>query len=179
MEYLAYRGEHGAESDGDLLSRGGSLTFSENLITASLYARHPNNLNDVPVCPRVLWSRIRIDKPFGDPDDPFVDIKTIASLVGINRARYYAIKYDRYVYRTNNWQENFSEYRFVDDVPDDKLGDIYLDIYPLLDDPEFVAELKALGYDGALHGGMGDSSLEVEYRVFDPGQVTILGTYYV
>jgi hypothetical protein len=44
-------------------------------------------------------------------------------------------------------------------------------VYALLDDPAEVALLRAAGYDGAIHGGSGETAMEAEYRVFSEDQV--------
>jgi hypothetical protein len=44
-------------------------------------------------------------------------------------------------------------------------------MYVLLDDADEVARLRAKGFDGAIHGGNGETALEPEYRVFSAQKV--------
>ena len=53
----------------------------------------------------------------------------------------------------------------------DLLLQLYFEVYALLDDPAEVALLRAAGYDGAIHGGSGETAMEPEYRVFSEDQV--------
>jgi hypothetical protein len=59
---------------------------------------------------------------------------------------------------------------FLDQHPD-RVGELYFDAFPLFDDPKWVERFKAAGYDGAIHGGNGESALTAEYKVFDRSQV--------
>lgn len=54
------------------------------------------------------------------------------------------------------------------------LSQLYIQAYPLLDDPDFVALAEKNGFDGAVHAGSGVGFGSVEYRIFDVKQASIL-----
>lgn len=51
---------------------------------------------------------------------------------------------------------------------------LYIDAYVILDRPDVIADLRAAGYDGAIHGGNGVTGLEPEYKVFDHSQAEVV-----
>ena len=51
-----------------------------------------------------------------------------------------------------------------------------MNAFPLFDDPKVIDALKEAGFDGAIYGGVGENALEVEYRVFDKGQIVIVSS---
>lgn len=172
---VVYRGEHGNNNGEGLHTKLPSLSFgTEN--TANLYALQPNNRSDVVHAPRVYPVFLSIQNPvFNDVNDPFIDIAIIEDKLGIEEAVRVAREHEDHVMNTNNWYE-LSDELGVDSVDEllkkhpERLGDLYLNIYPVLDDPEFIRACRAAGYDGAIHGGSGESALEPEYRIFSPGQ---------
>jgi hypothetical protein len=171
-----YRGEHGADEGQDIQTRLPSITFARDPEIASFYATDPNNWNDTPINPRSIAAYLRIENPIIKNDsDPFVDFKELIPKLGEPFARKMAIKHGDRVTYTNNWDENYADkYDGVAEALDDdprNLDGLYMDLYPLLDDPEFVEAAKAAGYDGAIHIGNGESATELEYRVFDQKQI--------
>lgn len=67
---------------------------------------------------------------------------------------------------TNGEIDALSVEEFLEAEPDG-LARLYLEAYPLFDDVEEVAHMKAAGFDGAIYGGMGFNACEIEFRVFD------------
>lgn len=169
-----YRGQHGAIIPGQpIQTKSGSITFTHSPATASAYAEVPNQQME-PQTPHVLGAYVSIEKPWinDQSGDPFVEVSKITDALGFDRAKHYANKYFEQIMDTNNWEEHYdAKYGAVNEVPDAELGDLYLQAYHLLDDPEFIAELKKAGYDGAIYGGSGESALETEFRIFDESQI--------
>lgn len=174
-----YRGEHGESSGTGLQSRIGSLSFTNDAEVASLYATEPNNrtLDAWAQAPRVTKAYLKIENPIMDtPDDPFIGLDVIEKALGRSEAVRIARKFAENIENTNNWEEIGLGFgyktvpEFLEKNPD-RVGDLYFDTYNYLDDAEEVAKLKAAGYDGAIHGGNGESSDAVEYKVFSPDQV--------
>ena len=86
-----------------------------------------------------------------------------------------AIKHDGHIENTSNWQDDAgvgfdNVEHFLKDNPDG-LSRLYMDAYPLLDDPEFVKASQEAGYDGAMHVGNGESHATLEFRVFERAQI--------
>lgn len=54
------------------------------------------------------------------------------------------------------------------------LKTLYVQIYPLLDDPRVIDLMRTSGFDGAIYAGTGAFPDEPEYRVFDAAQAQIL-----
>ena len=81
-----------------------------------------------------------------------------------------------YVLNTNNWCERIDPQRVYGDVATlaaqapHLIKDLYLDIFPILDDLEFVEAAKKRGFDGAIYNGTGEKLLTKEYRIFDQSQ---------
>lgn len=171
---VVYRGEHGETTD-QFHSRMNSLSFGSKEAAIS-YAIHPNKHNEVPVAPRVIPVYLRILNPIVDNrDDPFVDLSDLSLKLGRDNAMRLAIKFAHAIENTGNWDENYSE-KYSDvaallaDTPE-ALDSLFFDAYHLLDDADEVSRFKALGYDGAIHMGNGETAVELEYRVFDESQV--------
>jgi len=172
---LVYRGEYGAPDSAPVLStRLGSLSFGDRE-TAFGYARHPNKSGDVRTYPRVHAAYLAIGNPVvNQPDDPFIELTTLEAVLGRNNATRIAKKLATWIMQTSPWvngeiRANSVE-EFLDTHPDG-LARLYVQAFPLLDDPEEVAHMKAAGFDGAIHGGAGLNAGGVEYRVFDPDSV--------
>ncbi len=171
---VVYRGEHGI-SDEQIQSRRGSISFG-NKEAADLYAKNPNDRGDKAAAPRVIPAYLRIENPIvNDSSDPFIDLATIERALGRDEAVRIARKFAGDIVHTNNWEEGFAEqYDSVGSMLDaepDRVGELYFDVFRLLDDASEVAKLKAAGFDGAIHGGNGETALETEYRVFDRSQI--------
>lgn len=170
-----FRGQHGADdSCGETLL--GSLSFG-SAAGASAYATSPNVTTMVVQAPKVFPVYLNIEKPFVEcPDDPFFDLSRYNELFGLEETRRIAVKFKNYVEHTNAWLEMSEEHGIetvveLAELRPDLLLELYFEVYALLDDPAEVAILRAAGYDGAIHGGSGETALEPEYRVFSEDQV--------
>lgn len=175
-----HRGEHGADpAKGGFQSRLPSLSFG-SMAAAKLYSTSPNNrsLDKTASAPRIRSVYLKIDNPVvSDPDDPFIDFKTIERVVGRKRAAEMAVEYESHIMNTNNWEENFSGgFQSVEELlraRPESLGDLYMDAYVILDDPGFVAAAREAGYDGAIKAGTGENAMEPEYQIFDSNQAKL------
>lgn len=175
-----FRGEHGEGHGGQIQSRLGSISFTAEREVAEIYAREPNDrtLDASAKEPRILEAYLDIRKPVvNDPDDPFVDFAMIEEALGRSEALAAMREFAGYVENTGNWMDEINPGRRFDGVADfldqfpDRAGELYFDAYPLFDSPDWVAKFKAAGFDGAIHGGNGESALTTEYKVFSPDQV--------
>tara|TARA_R110000803_G_C11989495_1_gene321970 strand:- start:14570 stop:28420 length:13851 start_codon:yes stop_codon:yes gene_type:complete len=168
-----YRGEHG-ETDRQIHTRLGSISFS-GPDTANIYATQPNNWDDVAHSPRGIKAYLRIENPVIESyNDPFIGMQDIIDAVGAEKARLIAEALSDHITETNNWESNFRKYDDVSELLKDKpeaLADLYLDAYPIFDNPKFVSWFRTAGFDGAIHGGSGESSEDVEFKVFDLNQI--------
>lgn len=184
MPRMVYRGEHGKNPTGGIHSRLASITFTEDLEVASVYAKDPNNSQDIAEDSRVIKAFLSIKNPiFKGVDDPFLEVSWLEEKLGRDEAVRIAKKFEEWIAYTGNWEEDpdgifagfASPSEFIDAHPD-QLGKLYFDAYPYLDDAEEVRLLMDLGYDGAIHMGNGESSHTIEYRVFSPSQILIAET---
>lgn len=171
-----YRGEHGLDQGQDIQTRLPSITFVRDPEIASGYALAPNDYRETPQNPRTIPAYLRIENPIiKSSSDPFVDFKDLIPKLGEPFVLKMALKHGDRVESTGAWIEEFSqEFMMVEEMLEAdprNLDKLYMDVYPLLDDPEFVAAAKAAGYDGAIHIGNGESATELEYRVFDQSQI--------
>lgn len=176
---VVYRGEHGDTKEesraGLFQSRLGSISFG-SAEAASLYAEDPNNRNDHPVAPRVYPVHLQITNPIiHNMDDPFIDLSTLESALGRDHALRIACKFNHAIQNTNFWEEMAAELGVVsvEEVAQDhpeRLLEAYFDVFYLLDDPDEVRILQEHGFDGAIHMGNGDTSEDLEYRIFDESQ---------
>lgn len=176
---MVYRGEHGAinEKKPGFQSILGSLSFgSQN--AACMYAEHPNYSRIVPESPRVYPAYLIIKKPFvTDADDPFVDFSHLEKQLGVDVAIKFFTKFAGHAENTNNWADEINESNEFSGVGDflrqhpERGGELYANLWPFLDDQEFIELLKAKGFDGAIYAGSGETMLEAEYRVFDESSV--------
>jgi hypothetical protein len=170
MPLRVYRGEHG-DTHLPVHSRLASISFGTRE-AANAYATNPNDTYDCAQNPRVMAAYLSIRKPLiNNPNDPFIDFPILASAIGAENARNVFVKFGDYLYNTDNWASNFEMYESVDQVPLNEMDGLYLDLYPLLDDPSVVALLKANGFDGAIHAGAGRTAREPEYKVFSADQI--------
>ncbi len=172
---VVYRGEHGATDDGDLQTALGTFTFAESPAVASTYASAPNDyrMGDTAKQARVIPAYLSIKNPvIENRDDPFVDLSDIAKKLSPAFAKHMALKHAGHIENTGNWEEiGASSVKSFLHFEPDGLSRLYMDAYPLLDDPEFVEFAKDQGYDGAIHIGNGESAAELEYRVFEKNQI--------
>lgn len=170
-----FRGEH-AEGPAQLRTLLASFTFSDAEV-ASLYAMQPNDSSMEAESPRIYPVYLRIRRPFrgNDYGDPFIDLSEIERLFGKEEAIRLALKFEDQIMNTGYWQETwYGDFWTVKDMVEahpDRLGDLYFNLFYLLDDPEEVERLRQAGYDGAIYDGSGESSGSTEYRVFSPEQV--------
>lgn len=181
-----FRGEHGEGAPaGGFHTRRPSISFGSRR-AAEIYSRSPNDraLDRGASSPRVIQAFLAIHRPMVDqPDDPFVDASVLADALGEDAALRLLRRHAPAIENTNNWQERFSRrYRGVGDLlaedPRAAIGGLYVEIHPLLDDPEAVAALRRAGFDGAIYGGSGENSGETEWRIFDPSQARIGRVFY-
>lgn len=73
--------------------------------------------------------------------------------------------------QTSPWMSGEIRASSVDEYLDanpNGLACLYLQAYPIFDDFDEVARMKAAGFDGAVYGGMGANAGETEFRLFDP-----------
>ncbi|HLS57171.1 MAG TPA: hypothetical protein VK052_13925 [Zeimonas sp.] len=172
---VVYRGEYGAPDSAPFLStRLGSLSFGDRE-TALGYAHHPNRPGDASTCPRVHAAYLAIGHPaVNQPEDPFIELTTLEAVFGRYDAERIAKKFATWIMQTSPWVNGEIRAKTVDEFLDthpDGLARLYVQAFPLFDDPEEVAHMKAYGFDGAIHGGAGLNAGGVEYRVFDADSV--------
>jgi ParB-like chromosome segregation protein Spo0J len=171
---LVYRGEHSSR-ERDIQHREAAISFAGDRDTASLYAEKPNNRDDRGGYSRVYPAYLRITNPvINDAFDPFLDMSVLVDAIGADAARAAALRNAEFITETNNWEENFSKYASVAELLEkrpDAINEIYGLAFPFLADPIVIKALKAKGFDGAIHGGMGENSEQAEYKVFDRSQI--------
>ncbi len=170
LPLVVYRGEHG-DSEEAIHTRLPSISFGTRE-AANTYALSPNNSTEYPHAPRVMAAYLSIRKPLvNNPKDPFIDFPILASAIGVECARDVFVQFGDYIYNTDNWATNFDKYESVDQVPLSEMDGLYVDLYPLLDNPNLVEQLKKNGFDGAIHAGAGQTAMEPEYKVFSVEQI--------
>lgn len=176
---MVYRGEYGALDDTNtgVKTLLGSVSFGDSE-TASVYAMDPNDSNQVVVAPRVYPAYLIINNPFiNDAGDPFIDFGYLEARLGRSVADRFFLKHANHAENTNNWNEEvdpegeFGSIAALHREQPERMNELYMTLYPLLDDPEFITVLKDKGYDGAVYCGSGLNSSEDEYRVFDPSSI--------
>jgi hypothetical protein len=168
-----FRGQHGlAEHCTESLCA--SLSFG-SARAASVYAQHPNDRNKIAQLPKVFPVYLDIRNPFLDSaDDPFLDLSHYAGIFGLAETHRIARKFADHICNTNAWEEVHEEFESLDALlasGSSRLMELCFQVYPLLDDAEEIARLRAKGFDGAIHGGSGETAMEPEYRVFSINQV--------
>lgn len=176
----AFRGEHGPTP---LMSYLGSWSFVDSIAVAAYYAHNPNAPDrQVGADPRVLHCHLTWKNLLANtPNDPFIEFTDLEAKVGFECAKRLMLRHAAYVMDTSAWDEQFApHYASVEalvEAEPERLRDLYVLLWPLLDTAQSVADLKAAGVDGAIHRGSGLSMNAVEYRVFDPTQVRVLGRH--
>ena len=181
MLYEAYRGQYG-HKDALIHSRYPSIAFSSEE-AAIIYANNPNQRDDIVICPVVLKAVVSIENPIIiNYDDCFVDFDYLINVFGVDFTWRMAKKFFYYIVETNNWEEYFSsdysDLEALERKEPHRLADLYMDIYPLLDDAEFIAHARNKGFDGAIHIGNCVTSSLLEYRVFSQDQILDLKRHH-
>jgi hypothetical protein len=182
IKVTAYRGEHGElDADNHFQSRLGALSFG-TVEAAKTYASSPNNRDDTLITPRIIKAEITIHNPvMNDPDDPFIDFSIIIKAIGVEKALKIALEEEGHISNTDNWHELSSEHgcSSVEKLckklgAENALNQIYMDAYPVFDDPTYVSWFRDAGFDGLVQGGNGETGLMPEYKVFNPEQAKVL-----
>jgi hypothetical protein len=170
---MAYRGEYGPSNS--MSTNLGSYSFGTKE-AANLYASEPNNAKATVEAMKVFPAQLSIRKPLiNDPGDPFVDLKLLKQALGPKEFDRVVKKNIGFVEGTNAFEElaDAKGYNSVLDLmkknPKD-LDNLYMEVYPILDDVKAVKTLQRKGYDGAIYGGSGATAHEPEYRVFSQSQ---------
>ncbi len=183
----AYRGEHGKPEEGTLFqSRLASLSFGSQS-AARQYALSPNMKDDIVDTPRIIKATLVINNPvMNDPDDPFLELGPLLNSLGREKVLTLAQEQIAHLSNTDNWHEMLETHGLnnrspeealaqLSQLPDDEgLGQLYLDAYPVFDNPKYINWFKAAGYDGVVQGGNGETALEPEYKIFSADQAKIL-----
>jgi hypothetical protein len=172
---VVYRGQHSGSADPE--TRLGSYTFGGRG-TASLYAMEPNDRSRdaEAVAPFVIPAYLSIQNPIVDnrDGDPYIDMSTLIDAVGLDKVTAFAKRNASSLENTNTWEELNDEFedvaRLIERAPE-RLGELPMLAYEVLEDPTMLEQLKEAGFDGAIHGGMGENYDELEYRVFDESQI--------
>jgi len=173
---VVYRGEHGNNTTGEeFFTLLASLSFGTSEV-ASEYALNPNVPSHIAIAPRVYPCYLRIINPvLNTPNDAYMEFSDIEDKFGREVAIRLAIRFSDYIEHTSHWGENYSdEYANVEDLllqRPETIRDLYMWVFPLLDDYEFVELAKSKGYDGAIHAGTATSLGTIEYKVFHHSQV--------
>lgn len=179
---LVYRGQHGQRTPGTpLQSRLPGYTFCSKEI-AEIYAQHPNNRTDVAAEPHVIRAYLRIEKPvFVLDEDPFAEFSHLVDVLGHERAAKIALDLSGHIQGLGLWLDSDEglglEFASVADLlarAPERLRELYIDAFLILDKPEYIGWFKEAGFDGAMHMGNGESAFEMEYRIFSPEQALIL-----
>lgn len=172
-----YRGQHGPLTASPLQYRLPSITFA-GLDSALVYATDPNDRRDLVRASRVVEAQLSIRNPVPtDIVSPFIDAPVVLSIMGERAGLELLVKLSGYIEGTSNWHENFADdfgtvSGLVNRAPQ-RIQELYLDAYPVLDDVAFVEAAKKAGYDGAIGYGNGVTAGAYEYRVFFEGQVRV------
>ncbi len=173
---VVYRGEHGASTNDQPMTKIGNFTFVDDEDVAEVYANEPNDRTQFAESPHVFAAYLSIQNPaIHNEMDPFAEFSQIEDNFGRDAAIKFAIKHGDWVVDTGNWQENYSdEYDDVESLlraKPEEVRNLYMNAYVLLDDQEFTSAAKAAGFDGGIHMGNGESAVATEYRVFSPTQI--------
>ncbi len=178
---LVYRGQHGRRIPGaPLQSRLPGYTFCTKEV-AETYAHEPNDRRDYPMDPHVIQAYLRIEKPVFVLEDPFAEFSHLIEVLGYDRAARIARDLDEHIQGLGLWCDSDDglgrEFRSVADLLDrapERLRELYVDAYLVLDSTEYVAWFKEAGFDGAIHIGNGESACDYEYRIFSPEQALVI-----
>ena len=171
---VVFRGQHG-QCNGQLQCLLASITFTADAAIASLYAESPNDPKALAANPFVTPAYLDISNPlFVQNDDPFVDASLLIDKLGRMTAEKYIRKYASRVEHSNFWETEIQPlFKNVDDFLNnhpERLGELFLEGWVLLDDFDFVQRALDAGFDGAISLGSGESAMSLEYRVFKAEQ---------
>lgn len=181
-----YRGEHGDPAQGILQTRLGSYTFASEE-AATCYAESPNNRSDIMHTPRLIEAQITCGVLFMEDDDPFVDLSAFKPLFE-SESEYvdFALRMSEGIAQTSNYEDVLEELEFesfggvkstleemIKEHGADVLDKFYVDAYCAFDDQDIVERLRYQGYDSIIHGGMGDSDGELEYKTLHLDQIDV------
>lgn len=175
---LLYRGEFGlnAKSKPQLETQNCIVSFGSCEVGndyASAFGRDKQ-----PLLPRVYPVYLNIEKPFvNDPGDPYVDYTLLVSLLGEDNAKHFFLKHQETAMSNGNWlnevndPEQFKDIRDLAERAPERLNELYIHVYALMEDAKFVSLLKDAGYDGAITCTDTEHEDTAEYWVFDPSAV--------
>ncbi|MBB4867171.1 hypothetical protein HNP46_006082 [Pseudomonas nitritireducens] len=127
--------------------------------------------------PRVYPVYLDMKNPaFNQPNDPFLEYTDLVRVLGEDLAMHFMVQHEQLAMQTGAWEElsdelGCSSIAQVANKDRARLNELYIQLYPLLDDPDFIGVLRQAGYDGAIYTGSGVGLREVEYRVFDESSV--------
>ena len=182
-----FRGEHGDPANGLLQTRLGSYTFSSEE-AATCYAESPNDQSDIMHTPRLIEANVSCGVLFMEDEEPFVDLSACRHLfekeddyVG------FALRMASSISHTDNYTETLEElgvdnYSSAENTLKDLiqahgvevLDRFYLDAYCVFDDQEIIERIRYHGYDSIIHGGMGVSDGEPEYKTLYLDQIEVV-----
>jgi len=172
---LLFRGEYGSTHGNpqEFQSALGSVSFG-NVKIANIYTNCEYRYGQA-LMPRIYPVFLDIQNPVVNWEDCFIEYPQLVAAVGEEWTVKLLIRYEDHVYNTDNWRRINSPVKYdnVESLAKNAphlLEEIYLDIYPILDDPDFVREAKSRGFDGAIYNGTGENAMTQEYRIFDQSQ---------
>lgn len=175
---LLYRGEFGlkAQAKPQLEAQNCIVSFGSCEVGndyACAFGRE-----EQPMLARVYPVYLNITKPFvNDPDDPYVDYTQLVSLLGEKDAKHFFLKHQETAMSNGNWlnkvnyPEQFKDIRDLAERAPERLNELYIHVFALMEDAKFVRLLKDAGYDGAITCTDTDHEDTAEYWVFDPSAV--------
>jgi hypothetical protein len=175
-----FRGQYGKGAGRSLQAKVGSITFSEEIEDARLYAKEPNNMDDKAEEPKIIHANIKITNPWiNSRDNPDANYEDILRAVGGDKMKaMHFVRKHADAFEGAWWEEEvnadgkYSGYLdFLKKNPD-RINDLPILAYVLLDDPMFIEQLKVNGFDGAIHGAWG-SGEGTEYKIFDASQAEL------
>lgn len=186
IKVTVYRGEHGTPEVGSAFqSKLGSISFG-SIDSAKIYAKSPNDRSDQVQAARVIKAAIEINNPiFNNELDPFVDFVLLRPVIGDEKLIEMARDLEDHLLNTDNFLcllddngcQSFDE--LLKKAGANILNDIYVDAYPVFDDPKYIGWFKEAGFDGAVHRGAGETMDDVEYKIFSSEQARVLNVTYL
>jgi hypothetical protein len=179
----AYRGVHRAGTWID--GRGLAISFSTGPV-ATHYATHPNNRGDHVENARVYCCDLTIRKPLlNNPHDPFISFTDLVEAIGIPNALKIYIEQKDWVCSTDMWDTyqkkvglTYTEMLSSENW-EEHLCNLDVQLYPLLDNNEYIGWFKAAGFDGAVFQGSGVGNGQPEYVIFDRTQARQIHLAYI